>query len=162
VYPDPPEREGRRAKSFRGAILRIPGTNAGSGSISRLGGRFADRLPKIPRPGLTNVSNFRNSNREKEAPFFGPSRRGCFSPPAFRPRLSNREPPPKVKSHPSPRHQDSNREKAACDPSVTTNARARQGRKSGGHKDPAPTKTTATTGLKGGKIEIGSPQKCCD
>src|ERR1700690_1118379 len=44
--------------------MKPPGTNAGSGSISRLGPQFADRPPRIPRPSLSNVSNVRNSNRE--------------------------------------------------------------------------------------------------
>jgi hypothetical protein len=39
--------------------MKPPGTNAGSGSISRLGPQFADRQPIIPRP-----SNAQNSNRE--------------------------------------------------------------------------------------------------
>jgi len=39
--------------------MKPPGTNAGSGSISRLGPHFADRQPIIPRP-----SNAQNSNRE--------------------------------------------------------------------------------------------------
>jgi len=46
--------------------MKIPGTNAGSGSISRLGPQFANRPQKIPRPGLPNVSIIRNSNRECE------------------------------------------------------------------------------------------------
>jgi hypothetical protein len=41
--------------------LKIPGKNAGSGSISRLGPRFIDRLPRITRP---NPSSAQNSNRE--------------------------------------------------------------------------------------------------
>ena len=44
--------------------MKIPGTNAGSGSISRLSPRFGDCRPKIPGPGLSNVSNVQNSNRE--------------------------------------------------------------------------------------------------
>ncbi len=44
--------------------MRIPGTNAGSGSISRLRLRFADREPKIPGSGHSNASDGQNSNRE--------------------------------------------------------------------------------------------------
>jgi hypothetical protein len=44
--------------------MKPPGTNAGSGSISRLGPHFADRRPRIPRPALHNVSITQNSNRE--------------------------------------------------------------------------------------------------
>ena len=39
--------------------MKPPGTNAGSGSISRLGSQSANRRPRIPRP-----SNAPNSNRE--------------------------------------------------------------------------------------------------
>src|SRR5580658_4797221 len=39
--------------------MKSPGTNAGSGSISRLGSQFADRRPRIPHP-----SSAQNSNRE--------------------------------------------------------------------------------------------------
>src|SRR5271156_6791212 len=94
--------------------MKIPGTNAGlprmtlrgSGSISRLRLRFADRRPKIPGPGPSafklRASYIQNSNREcirletavtqrkqrigvssnreKEACFFGPSRGGVFMP----------------------------------------------------------------------------------
>jgi len=94
--------------------MKIPGTNAGlprmtlrgSGSISRLRLRFADRRPKIPGPGPSDfklrASYIQNSNREcirletavtqrkqrigvssnreKEACFFGPSRGGVFMP----------------------------------------------------------------------------------
>jgi hypothetical protein len=42
--------------------MKPPGTNAGSGSISRLGPQFADRRPRIPRP--SNAPNVQNSNRE--------------------------------------------------------------------------------------------------
>src|SRR5271154_3557291 len=44
--------------------MKPPGTNAGSGSISRLGSHFADRRSRIPRPSLFNVSKAQNSNRE--------------------------------------------------------------------------------------------------
>ena len=56
--------------------MKLPGTNAGlprmtlrgSGSISRLRLRFADRRPKIPGPGLCDFKlrafSIRNSNRE--------------------------------------------------------------------------------------------------
>jgi hypothetical protein len=48
--------------------MKIPGTNAGSGSISRLRLQFADRRPKIPGPGLSDfklrTSYIQNSNRE--------------------------------------------------------------------------------------------------
>jgi hypothetical protein len=44
--------------------MRVPGTYAGGGSISRLRLRFAERRAKIPGPGHANVSNARNSNRE--------------------------------------------------------------------------------------------------
>src|SRR5271155_5853125 len=44
--------------------MKPPGTNAGSGSISRLGPHFADRRSRIPRPSLFNVSKAQNSNRE--------------------------------------------------------------------------------------------------
>jgi hypothetical protein len=50
------------------------------------------------------------SNRELEASFFGPSRGGCFSPPAVRPRLSRRVPPAKLEIPRTPNHQNSNRE----------------------------------------------------
>src|SRR5271155_5716373 len=72
--------------------MKIPGTNAGlprmtlrgSGSISRLRLRFADRRPKIPGPGLCDFKlrafSIVSSNREKEACFFGPSRGGVFMP----------------------------------------------------------------------------------
>ena len=42
----------------------MPGKNASSGSISRLGPQFADRRSRIARAGLPNAPNFRNSNRE--------------------------------------------------------------------------------------------------
>ena len=92
--------------------MKPPGTNAGSGSISRLAPQFADRQPRIPQPSVPDASNVQNSNREclrletgvtqtkqriaigsnreKEASFFGPSRGGCFSPPAVRPRCRRR------------------------------------------------------------------------
>ena len=48
--------------------MKIPGTNAGSGCISRLRPRFADRRPRFPSVGLSNfqprTSNIQNSNRE--------------------------------------------------------------------------------------------------
>jgi hypothetical protein len=44
--------------------MKVPGKNASSGSISRLGPQFADRRPRIARPGLPNTPNPRNSNRE--------------------------------------------------------------------------------------------------
>src|ERR1700675_4201036 len=44
--------------------MKPPGTNAGSGSISRLRPRFADRRSRIPGPSLFNVSNVQNPNRE--------------------------------------------------------------------------------------------------
>jgi len=56
--------------------MKLPGTNAGlprmtlrgSGCISRLGSRFADRRARIPPPGLSNVQlrtyHIRISNRE--------------------------------------------------------------------------------------------------
>src|SRR5271168_4767534 len=52
-----------------------------------------------------------SSNRELEALFFGPSRGGSFlpDPPAVRPRL-RRVCPTEVQMHPSPKHQNSNRE----------------------------------------------------
>jgi hypothetical protein len=46
----------------------VPGRNASSGSISRLGPHFADRRSGIALPGLSNfqprISNLQNSNRE--------------------------------------------------------------------------------------------------
>src|SRR5271154_4084291 len=51
----------------------------------------------------------RDSNREKEPLFFGPSRGGCFSPPAVRPSLCRQPPPAKAQTHPSPKHRISNR-----------------------------------------------------
>jgi hypothetical protein len=46
----------------------VPGKNASSGSISRLGSQFPDRRSRIARPGLMNLTprapNARNSNRE--------------------------------------------------------------------------------------------------
>jgi hypothetical protein len=38
-----------------------------------------------------------------------PSRGGCFSPPAFRPRFCRRAPPSKIQIHPSPSHRISKR-----------------------------------------------------
>jgi hypothetical protein len=37
--------------------MKMTGTNAGSGSISRLRPRFAERREKIPGAGLSNASN---------------------------------------------------------------------------------------------------------
>jgi hypothetical protein len=56
-----------------------------------------------------------HSNREKEAWFFGPSRGGSFlsDPPTFRPRTRRRIHPAELQIHPTPRHQNSNREKDA-------------------------------------------------
>jgi|SRR5580658_2598142 hypothetical protein len=123
--------------------MKPPGTNAGSGSISRVAQRFADRRPKIPLLRFSDDSNVQDSNREcirlktavtqtkermrttsnreKEAPFFGPSRGGSFlsDPPAFRPRLYGREPEAKVRSHPSPTHQNPNRECIRLETAVT-------------------------------------------
>src|ERR1700691_2795888 len=114
--------------------MKIPGTNAGSASISRLGERFADRRPKIPCLGSFHASTVQNSNRErlrletavtqtkqrigtcsnweKEALFFGPSRGGSFlsDPPAFRPRFSHRQPPAKTHIHRAATDRNSNRE----------------------------------------------------
>jgi hypothetical protein len=112
--------------------MKPPGTNAGSGSISRLGGRFADRRPKIPCLGSFHASTLQNSNRErirletavtqtkqrigtcsnreKEALSFGPSRGGCFGPPAVRPRFSHRQPPAKTHIHRAATDRNSNRE----------------------------------------------------
>jgi hypothetical protein len=42
----------------------VPGKNASSGSISRLGPQFADRRSRIARAGLPNAPNPQNSNRE--------------------------------------------------------------------------------------------------
>jgi hypothetical protein len=44
--------------------MKPPGTDAGSGSISRLGPQFANRPPRIPHPTPSHVSNAQNSNRE--------------------------------------------------------------------------------------------------
>jgi hypothetical protein len=44
--------------------MKPPGTNAGSGSISRLGPQLADHQPRIPRPSLSNASKTQNPNRE--------------------------------------------------------------------------------------------------
>jgi len=46
-----------------------------------------------------------SSNREKEACFFGPSRGGCFSPPAVRPRFCRRVTGLEVRIHPGTRNQ---------------------------------------------------------
>src|SRR5271155_3480723 len=53
-------------------------------------------LPSFLQPSPARRLNPKISNREKEAPFFGPSRGGCFSPPAVRSRLRRRVPPPKI------------------------------------------------------------------
>src|SRR5271163_4979340 len=53
-------------------------------------------LPSFRQPSPARRLNPKISNREKEAPFFGPSRGGCFSPPAVRSRLRRRVPPPKI------------------------------------------------------------------
>jgi hypothetical protein len=44
--------------------MKPPGTDAGSGSISRLAPQFADRQPRIPPPSTSNAPNSQNSNRE--------------------------------------------------------------------------------------------------
>ena len=48
--------------------MKVPGKNASSGSISRLGPQFPDRRSTIARPGLLNLTprapNAQNSNRE--------------------------------------------------------------------------------------------------
>jgi hypothetical protein len=58
----------------------------------------------------TKQSTAPHSNREKEACFFGPSRGGCFSPPAVRPRLRRRAPPPKIQIPQVSSLKNSNRE----------------------------------------------------
>src|SRR5271156_2037096 len=62
------------------------------------------------QPG--DINGPTSSNRELEALFFGPSRGGSFlpDPPAVRPRLRRRAHPAEVQMHPSPKHQNSNRE----------------------------------------------------
>jgi hypothetical protein len=114
--------------------MKPPGTNAGSGSIYRLGPQLAGRPSIITRPNLSGTANAQNSNREcirletavtqtrqrvrissnreKEAWFFGPSRGGSFlsDPPAFRPRLCRREPMAKTHIHPAATDRNSNRE----------------------------------------------------
>jgi hypothetical protein len=55
-----------------------------------------------------------HSNREEEACFFGPSRGGCFRPPAVRPSSCRRARPAEVRIHPGTRNQNSNREKEPC------------------------------------------------
>jgi len=121
--------------------MKPPGTNAGSRSISPLGEWLADRRPKMPCLGLIHASTVQNSNREgirletaatqtkqrigtcsnreKEAVFFGPSREGCFSPPAFRPRFSRRQRPAKTHIHRAASDQNSNREGIRLETAVT-------------------------------------------
>jgi hypothetical protein len=62
-----------------------------------------------------------DSNREKEAPFFGPSRGGSFlsDPPAFRPRFRRRAPSAEPQIHPARKHQNSNRESLRLEIKVT-------------------------------------------
>jgi hypothetical protein len=60
-----------------------------------------------------------HSNREKAACFYGPSRAGCFSPPAVRPRLCRRERQAEIQIHPSPTHQKSNRKPKLLETHVT-------------------------------------------
>src|SRR6202167_2819913 len=127
--------------------MKIPGTNAGSASISRLGERFADRRPKIPCLGSFHASTVQNSNRErlrletavtqtkqrigtcsnweKEALFFGPSRGGSFlsDPPAFRPRFSHRQPPAKTHIHRAATDRNSNREAIRLETATQTKQR---------------------------------------
>src|SRR5271155_2532422 len=55
-------------------------------------------LPSFLQPSPARRLNPKISNREKEAPFFGPSTGGCFSPPAVRSRLRRRVPPPKIQN----------------------------------------------------------------
>ena len=76
--------------------MEPPGTNAGSGSISRLAPQFADRQPRIPQPSVPDASNVQNSNREclrletgvtqtKQRIAIGSNREkeACFSPSKF-------------------------------------------------------------------------------
>ena len=56
------------------------------------------------QPGQTNPKA-RSLARKRRRP----SRGGCFSPPAFRPRFCRRAPPSKIQIHPSPSHRISNR-----------------------------------------------------
>jgi len=72
-----------------------------------------DVTPTKQRPDL-------DSNRELEACFYGPSRGGCFSPPAVRPRLRRRVPPAEPQIHPAPNHQNSNRESLRLETHATT------------------------------------------
>jgi hypothetical protein len=96
---------------------------------------FRPRLPhRVPPQEIEaqQMSNFRNSNRESlrletvvtptkqttrhrsnrelEALFFGPTRGGCISPPAFRPRLPHRVPPPEIEAQQVSNFKNSNRE----------------------------------------------------
>jgi hypothetical protein len=84
--------------------MKPPGTLAGSGSIPGL-------RPRFPGRHQPRTSNIPISNREKEACFFAPSRGGCFSPPAFRPRLPARVPPPEIELQKVPSLKNSNRER---------------------------------------------------
>jgi hypothetical protein len=79
--------------------------------------REAIRLESPVTPTKHSIAP--SSNREKEAWFFGPSRGGCFSPPAVRPRHCRRERQAEIQTHPSPTHQNSNRKPKSLETHLT-------------------------------------------
>jgi hypothetical protein len=76
-------------------------------------------LPSLLQPPPAPRATPKISSREKEATFFGPSRGGCFSPPAVRPRLSRQVPPPKTQIQQLPSLKISNREPLRLEINVT-------------------------------------------
>ncbi len=127
IAPSPNrEKEAWFSASVGEGVYLPPGLGLGVGCD--LGGlRGASDVQDSNREGrrletgvnLTKQSIQLSSNREKEAWFFGPSRGGCFSPPAVRPRRGRREPHAEIQIHPTQTPEESNRKPKLLQTHVT-------------------------------------------